>query len=220
MALILNIDSTLQHASVSIAKDGEIQMVFINEIQKDHAAFIHIASEKIAAQFPLIDLDAIAVTIGPGSYTGLRVGLAAAKGFAYALKKPLITLGTLEVMADTAVSQIQDNTNYFLCPMIDARRMEVFTAVYDNELKEISPAHAIVLEKDSFEEILKKEKCYFFGDGMPKFRDMLVNNNAYFLESNLDPISMSKMSFERFFCSNFSNAMIVAPLYTKEFYNK
>lgn len=220
MALILNIDSTLQQASVTIAKDGEILMEYINDIQKDHAAFIHVATEKIAKEIPLKNIDAIAVTVGPGSYTGLRVGLAAAKGFAYTLQKPLITIGTLEAMAHTAHSKLQENANYYLCPLIDARRMEVFTAIYCNDLKEITPPHALILNENSFEEILKKEKCYFLGDGMQKCREIIKNKNAYFLESYLEPEYISKISSEKFFYSNFSNTMIVVPLYTKEFYNK
>lgn len=220
MALILNIDSTLQQSSVTIAKDGEILIAYENDIQRDHAAFIHVATEKIATEIPLKDLDAVGVTIGPGSYTGLRVGLAAAKGFAYALNKPLITMGTLEVMAATAIAKLQVNAPFYLCPLIDARRMEVFMAIYDHNLNEITPARALVLTENSFEEILRLQKCYFFGDGMAKWKPFLNNGNAYFLESYLESKYLSKLIYDKYFCSNFSNAMIVEPLYTKEFYNK
>ncbi len=220
MALILNIDSTLQQASVSIAKDGKILMEFINDVQRDHAAFVHVATEKIANEILLKNIDAIAVTIGPGSYTGLRVGLAAAKGFSYTLQKPLITIGTLEVMAHTAHAKLPENTNCYLCPLIDARRMEVFTAIYSNSLKEVTQPQALILTENSFEDILKEQKCYFFGDGMQKFRDIVNNKNAYFIESYLEPKSVAKISNEKFICSNFSNTMIAVPLYTKEFYNK
>jgi tRNA threonylcarbamoyladenosine biosynthesis protein TsaB len=125
MSYILNIDSSTEQASVSISKDGNILSVLFNEVQKDHASFLHTAIEKLTIKcgISLVNIDAIAVTIGPGSYTGLRVGLAAAKGLCYALNKPLITLSTLKAMAKQAVMQQDFPDKYYYCPMIDARRM-------------------------------------------------------------------------------------------------
>src|SRR5262252_8762915 len=148
MALILNIDTSQDTACVSLALDGEVITAATNESQKDHAAWIHGAVEKIFAQaeHPINEMAAVGLSNGPGSYTGLRIGLATAKGLCYALKIPLITVGTLEVMSRNALEGLgqfgkngsePDFGDGLICPMIDARRMEVFTAVYDNQLNEI-----------------------------------------------------------------------------------
>src|SRR6185503_9501274 len=138
MALILHIDTAVEAASVCLAKNGEVLFISKNvrkdslgERQKDHAAWLHIAIKDIFEKnnLEITSLDAVAVTEGPGSYTGLRIGMATAKGICYGLSKPLVTLNTLLVMANAAKS----NDAGLLCPMIDARRMEVFTAVYTND---------------------------------------------------------------------------------------
>src|ERR1700761_8249865 len=141
MSLILNIDTATETAHLSIAKNGTVLQQLFNEDQKGHAAFLQPAIKKILAEQSLLinEIDAIAVTEGPGSYTGLRIGMASAKGLSYALRKPLITVNTLEAMARSAVDVLArnpiDSKEILLCPMIDARRMEVFTAIYNMELK-------------------------------------------------------------------------------------
>src|SRR5579872_6938935 len=124
MALILNIDTATEEAGISLAADGEVMAMAVNPQQRDHAAWLHSAVEKMMhdAGTRITDLQAVAVTAGPGSYTGLRVGMAAAKGFCYALNIPLITENTLKVMAMAARDQTVSEG--LLCPMIDARRME------------------------------------------------------------------------------------------------
>jgi tRNA threonylcarbamoyladenosine biosynthesis protein TsaB len=135
MALILNIDTATETGGICIAEEGKTLAMAVNPEQKDHASWLHPAVEKIMrdAGCGMKDLQAVAVTAGPGSYTGLRVGMAAAKGFCYALGIPLITENTLKVMALAAKEQAPGDG--LLCPMIDARRMEVFTAVYQNDLE-------------------------------------------------------------------------------------
>src|SRR5689334_17760726 len=127
MSLVLNIDTAVETASICLSEDRKILQVSINENQKDHAAWLSVAIQNmmINAGYRLNQLHAIGITIGPGSYTGLRVGLSAAKGLCYALNIPLITIGTLEMMAFAAKDEPAD----LLCPLIDARRMEVFTAL-------------------------------------------------------------------------------------------
>src|SRR6266513_982784 len=131
MSLLLNIDTAIETASICLSKDGNVLHLSINENQKDHAAWLTVAIQEMMQNsgYQLNQLNAIAVTIGPGSYTGLRVGLSTAKGLCYVLKIPLLTIGTLEMMAFAA----KQNPVDLLCPMIDARRMEVFTAVYDKD---------------------------------------------------------------------------------------
>ena len=138
MSLILNIDTATEKAHVSFAKDGLVINSLYSESQKEHASFLQTAIQQLTklSGVQLKDLDAVAVTAGPGSYTGLRVGMASAKGLCYALKKPLITLGTLEILTCFCywiVFKIT-MTPVLLCPMIDARRMEVFTAIYKTDL--------------------------------------------------------------------------------------
>src|SRR5436190_21695866 len=150
MALILNIDTALDNAYISLAENKKGLRYAINETTKDHAAWMQPAIDKLIKEsgFRIADLNAIGVSIGPGSYTGLRIGLSTAKGLCFALKIPLIVVGTLQVMALNAVQalaqsnfQSADNggenelVDILICPMIDARRMEVFTAVYDVRLK-------------------------------------------------------------------------------------
>src|SRR6478672_12569660 len=149
MALILNIDTALDNAYISLAENKKGLRYGINETTKDHAAWMQTAIDKLIREsgFRMADLNAIGVSIGPGSYTGLRIGLSTAKGLCFALKIPLITVNTLEIMAFSAIQDMKTHGNDLLthdlliCPMIDARRMEVFTAVYSSALVEIYKPH-------------------------------------------------------------------------------
>src|SRR5215208_5364975 len=135
MSFILNIDTALETASVSLANNGRMLQSLVSESQKDHASWLHPAI-KILLEKQGIGMDqlvAVGVSNGPGSYTGLRVGLSTAKGFCYALNIPLITIGTLKLMAFSARDEAED----LICPMIDARRMEVYTAIYTGEMAEL-----------------------------------------------------------------------------------
>ena len=220
MATIINIDSSLEVASVSISKDGIMLQHLINDVQKQHASFIHTAVQKLTndVKISLAEVGAIACTIGPGSYTGLRVGLAAAKGFCYALNIPLITIGTLEAMAHSM--QIKNvNEEIYYCPMIDARRMEVYTALFNARLEEIVPARAIVINKQFFEEELKFSKILFFGNGMEKYKNIATNYHAIFATNDDIYNSINILSHEKFTKNKFSALASSAPLYAKEFYN-
>src|SRR6266513_3397931 len=145
MSFILNIDNAVDVASVCLAKDGDALQLTTNEIQKDHAAWLHPALEEILYKngITMKDVEAVAVSIGPGSYTGLRVGLATAKGLCYAMNIPIITISTLEMMAYA----VKDEAADLICPLIDARRMEVFAVVYDKLLQlQIAPQVMIINE--------------------------------------------------------------------------
>jgi len=220
MAVIINIDSSLETASVSISKDALILQHLTNDVQKQHAAFIHCAVQKltVALQISFKEIDAVSCAIGPGSYTGLRVGLAAAKGFCYALNIPLITIGTLQAMAHSMQAQQPDKTLYY-CPMIDARRMEVYTALYNPYLKELITATAIVINKQFFEKEMQSFKILFFGNGMVKFKNIADNDNALFATNGVIYNSISLLAFQKFTENNFAPLAAAAPLYAKEFYN-
>src|SRR5436190_1267780 len=162
MALILNIDTALDSAYISLAENAQGLGYALNETAKDHAAWIQPAIHKLIEESGLriADLSAVGVSIGPGSYTGLRIGLSTAKGLCFALKIPLITINTLEIMTFSAINDIAAHdpdlfsSNLFICPMIDARRMEVFTAVYNSSLAEIYEPHARILDALTFDELL------------------------------------------------------------------
>ena len=217
MSLILNIDTATETAHVSIAKDGTVLASFQNELQKDHGSFLQPAIQRLGRDLaiPLKDIDAIAVTGGPGSYTGLRVGLASAKGLCYVLGKPLIMLSTLELLAASALSGAT-NTSILLCPMIDARRMEVFTAVYDEQLAEIISPCAMKLDDHSFEGQLINNKILFFGSGATKWKTICNHHNASFESIAFKPQAMSTMSFTQFSLSKFYDTAYCEPFYLKE----
>eukprot|EP01035_Chromulina_nebulosa_P008319 gene8319-11275_t len=176
MALILNIDTTGQQGLVTLAKDGVSLASLMDDQPMQHASFLQPAIKKLMADagYKLSELDVVAVSNGPGSYTGLRVGLASAKGLCHALNKPLITLNTLQVMAKTAIEQNAENPSFkpldsgssvVYCPMIDARRMEVFFALYDGDAKEVLAPSAAIVAEDFLREKLNSMSILFFGNG-------------------------------------------------------
>ena len=216
MALILNIDTSVDVASVCLAKNGKVLSIARNESQKDHASWLHIAIKEIFEKnnLELSSVDAIAVTGGPGSYTGLRIGMATAKGICYALNKPLISLNTLLVMANAAKDENAD----LLCPMIDARRMEVFTAIYTKELQIVKEPVAIALNENSFAEYFSKNSICFFGNGSNKFQVIEKNPQAFFRDIKTDASSMISLSEISFTEKKFADLAYAEPLYLKEFY--
>lgn len=220
MSLILNIDTALEKAHVSIAKNGQVLGSLKSESQKEHASFLQSAIQQLikTTGIHLSELDAVAVTSGPGSYTGLRVGMASAKGLCYALKKPLISIGSLEVLTDSAIQLFPElHGSVLLCPMIDARRMEVFTAVYRNDLSIIEPPCALILNEFSFEKVLKNDKMVFFGTGSAKWRTICGHPNAIFEEvSNLSE-TMSRQTNLFFSQKKFTDLAYSEPFYLKEF---
>jgi tRNA threonylcarbamoyladenosine biosynthesis protein TsaB len=220
MSIILNIDTSLETASVSIAKEGTILSVQTNAIQREHASFVHVAINELLVKENLkpSQLDAVGVTLGPGSYTGLRVGLSAAKGLCYALNKPLITVGTLEVMTKDMMLQMEKTTNFLFCPMIDARRMEVFTAMYDENFKKILAPQAKILSSQSFAEKYDENMLIFFGSGMSKWKDISNINNAFFGVNISLPNALNMLTFQKFVLSDFSNLSSSIPQYSKPFY--
>ncbi len=220
MALLLCIDSSTTHASVALAKDGLLLGIKTNTTQKDHASFLQPAIHTLLQELGLMlkQVEAIAVTTGPGSYTGLRVGLASAKGLCFALNIPLIGLHTTQVIAAAARKQIQETENFVLCPMIDARRMEVFTAVYSPDLKETSPITPKVLTADSFAELLEQQVVYFFGDGSAKWQTLCTNSNARFLTTNWNSEDMVALAEQSFQAQHLLSLAYSAPEYGKGFY--
>jgi len=223
MSLILNIDTATEIAHVSIAKDGIVLQDAFNNDQKNHAGFLQPAIKKILqdAKILITEIDAIAVTEGPGSYTGIRIGMASAKGLCYALNKPLITINTLEAMANSAILELKQqplSVRTLLCPMIDARRMEVFTAVYDILLTNILQPSAVILDISSFKSLLNEHFVNFFGSGSKKWKEECNHKNAFFTEINITAPALSSLSVNKFNQNLFTNVAYSEPLYIKEFY--
>src|SRR5580704_5487088 len=181
MSLILNIDTSMETAGVCLSIDGSTLIMAESTDQKNHSSWLHPTIARLLEEtgHRVRDLQAVAVSAGPGSYTGLRVGMAAAKGFCYALGIPLIAENTLNVMAFAAREQLAGAD--LLCPMIDARRMEVFTAIYRNDGTILLPATAMIIDENSFAEYLLLHKMSFFGDGSHKCKQLITAPSAAFV---------------------------------------
>ena len=225
MPLLLNIDTATENASVSLTNNGIVLAFAESTEQKNHASFVQIAIEKIIAdtQITFNQINAIAVTNGPGSYTGLRVGLSSAKGLCYALQKPLILLNTLEVIATKIITTVNTSFNFkqsdfLVCPMIDARRMEVFMALYDTNLNPIIAPAALILTDESFKDELSINPIFFGGSGSNKLKEILNQQNAKFIDISYSASDMIGLSEEAFANSHFANLAYSEPYYLKEFY--
>lgn len=224
MALLLNIDTATEEAAVFLAEDGHLLGAEFNSRQMDHASWVHSAIEKVLSQNckTVTDLSAIAVTEGPGSYTGLRVGMATAKGLCFALNIPLVTLNTLEVMTASVLSQDSPNDKdaaaMYYCPMIDARRMEVFTALYNESLEEIWAPRPLILESNSFESIPVERSILFFGSGAAKWKSSTTDNRFLFYEGIVTSASMVQLSYSKYLAKEFADLAYAEPVYLKEFY--
>lgn len=223
MSLILNLDTSTDKASICIASDGEAIALMENHQQKDHASWIHSAISQLLEQtkYTIQDLQAVATTAGPGSYTGLRVGMATAKGICYALSIPLITENTLRVMA-LAIKQACKEQNgadkRLFCPMIDARRMEVFTALFTSDLREEIFSTALVVGEATFADYLSTHEIIFSGNGSKKFQQLVSHPNAVFSEIQFSAEHLAVLSHQKFLDQEFSDVAYSEPLYLKEFY--
>ena len=219
MSLILNIDTALDTASVCLSKDNELLQITVNENQKEHAMWLHTAIADILQKsgHTINELQAVAVSIGPGSYTGLRVGLASAKGFCYALNIPLIAISTLKMIA-VAVKEEATGVN-LICPMIDARRMEVFTNLYDQLLTEKNTARAMIIDENSFSAMLGSNRILFCGNGSKKLQKIITSPNALFSNTIANASHLAQLSFSCFQNKEFASLAYIEPSYIKEFYS-
>jgi tRNA threonylcarbamoyladenosine biosynthesis protein TsaB len=214
---ILQINTALREATAGIGINGELMELQTNSSQFEHAAFLHPAIETLCGKMnmALSELSAVAVMNGPGSYTGLRVSLAAAKGICFALNIPLICINTLDWIAYGN----RDTEADLVCPLIDARRMEVFTAVYDKNLEYITNPAPLILEESSFLTLLESNKIAFMGDGAAKWADLCVHANALFPEAGQDARDFNALAFNAFETENFANLTTAEPFYLKGFHS-
>ncbi|RYY41865.1 MAG: tRNA (adenosine(37)-N6)-threonylcarbamoyltransferase complex dimerization subunit type 1 TsaB [Chitinophagaceae bacterium] len=221
VALLLHIESAVSGASISFSENENILHFSETVEQRETAAWLQVAIREAAAtlRISLKDLAAVCVSAGPGSYTGLRVGMASAKGLCYALKKPLITLPTLQVLSAAALAAgALPGAATLLCPMIDARRMEVFTATYDQNLAEISSAHSLVLDEHSYQSELAAGPVLFFGNGSGKWKELTGHPHAFFTHADASARYMAALGATAFHNGAFADLAYCEPLYAKEFY--
>lgn len=219
MALILNLDTATETGSVCLAKDGTAVRTMINSRQKDHAGVVTSFIETLLRELGVspTSFDAIAISGGPGSYTGLRVAAATAKGLCYAWNRPLIAINTLEMMANGM--RMKGVEEALFCPMIDARRQEVFTAVYDQALTPVIPPEALVLDPESFRDLLSASRVCFFGSGSIKWQNILPpSGNAVFGEYQPDASHLASLAEAAFTEKKFEDPAYFEPLYLKSFY--
>jgi len=220
MSLLLQIETATTSCSVALVQHGAVLAVKELDQRNIHAEVITIFIEEVfaAAVKTYADVDAVVVSSGPGSYTGLRIGVSTAKGLCFALDKPLIAIETLQAMADGMAAQLNDDS-ILLCPMIDARRMEVYTALFDSKGNRTKPTSAEIIDENSYAELLQKQKVLFFGDGAAKCQAALghyVNAlfNTEFVNSATHLSQRAVISFES---QVFENVAYFEPFYLKNF---
>jgi tRNA threonylcarbamoyladenosine biosynthesis protein TsaB len=205
--------------SVALAEDEKLIACRQLDAGYTHAENLHVFIAEILKEtgHSPSQLRAVAVSRGPGSYTGLRIGVSAAKGLAFALKIPLLSVDTLQVMA--AAVEVEKNSKTFICPMIDARRMEVYTAVYDTALQIVLPVNALIVNEENLHEYKEDTVYYFVGNGMPKCREMLSSvKGARFIEDIVpSAVKMAPLAYKNFQENKFEDTAYFEPFYLKEF---
>ena len=223
MSTILHIETSTDVCSVAVSEDG--QVIFD---QEDHSGPNH--AERLGTMVDealsftdnhAIPFDAVAVSCGPGSYTGLRIGVSMAKGVCYGRNLKLIAVPTLELLCVPILLREIPEENALLCPMLDARRMEVYAGIYDRGLKTIRPIQADIVEGETYKEFLDKRPVYFFGNGAQKCKAAINHPNAHFIE-NIEPLAkwMQPLAEKRFLNEQFEDVAYFVPFYLKDFVAK
>ena len=216
MAVILNIETATKNCSVSVAKDGEtVALKELNDGGYSHAEKLHefIKDVVLEAGIELSDLKAIAVSKGPGSYTGLRIGVSAAKGLCFALNIPLISVNTLQSLSQT----ISIKAGYII-PLLDARRMEVYSSVYNEKYENCREVLAEIITENSFETYLEKDKVYFLGDGAEKCKEFIQHPNAVFMDDKFPSAKeMCMLSYVKYKKNDIEDVAYFEPFYLKDF---
>ena len=224
MAILLLIDTSSENGSVALSQNGELIAFRICTDQKEQAGFLQPAIKELLEEkgITVATLSAVAVSIGPGSYTGLRVGLASAKGICYAANIPLITITTTYIMAvagrNAFKNEYPDHRHYHLCPMIDARRMEVYLAVYDENLQVIQEPSAFILNAPEMISFGEDKPVYFFGSGAEKWKKINSAKNIFFGDVQWDVRTIIEEATRKFEAAEFDSLENAAPLYVKPFF--
>lgn len=218
MCHILNIETSSTNCSVSLSKNGKlISIMEENDEKYSHSTKLHLFIKDVLEEsnINVNELSAVSVSKGPGSYTGLRIGVAAAKGLCFSLDIPLISISTLLILA----KQVKVDSGYIL-PVLDSRRNEVYSAVYDHKFNLIENDSPVTLKKDSFKKYLKNNRVNLVGSGQNKCKDIISDSkNLIFFDSNTYPSSkeMSLLSFQKYQNADFENLAYFEPAYLKNF---
>ena len=219
MAYIIQLETTTKQCSVALSYKGNCiskKVLLAEHFSHDEKLHVFIREVLQEASVGFSELDAVSISKGPGSYTGLRIGVAAAKGLCFALDLPLIGIQTLELMVQPFIGKAE---YAFFIPMLDARRMEVYTAVFDNSKTWIQETNALVLEAQSFYDLLGDSPCLVFGNGASKFKTLQPKINAHFTETVSYPSAedMSRLAWLEFQKKNFEDLATFEPFYLKDF---
>jgi tRNA threonylcarbamoyladenosine biosynthesis protein TsaB len=216
LAYILNIETATTNCSVSLSKNGKT--ILLKEDYNNnysHAERLHIYIDAVLNEAGITskDLDAVAVSKGPGSYTGLRIGVSAAKGLCFALDKPLVSVSTLEALAHQVIYN-----DGVIVAMLDARRMEVYSAIFDSKHNQIRETEAQIIDADSFNSYLQEGKVYFIGNGVEKTKTLINHPNAVFIEDKLPSANeMSFLAYNKFKIMDTEDVAYFEPYYLKDF---
>jgi tRNA threonylcarbamoyladenosine biosynthesis protein TsaB len=219
MAIILSIDTSTTVCSVALHKEEKLLAKTTLFSDYTHSSMLTTLVQNImdTNNLPLSELHAIALSKGPGSYTGLRIGVSTAKGLCFGLDVPLIAINTLEAFALQVIPYYK-GMGYLYCPMIDARRMEVYCSILDENLQILQQTEAKIINKDSFNEFLSNKKVIFFGDGASKCRAILDSQNAVFLENMYpDAAQIGQLAINKYLQNHFEDVSYFEPYYLKEF---
>jgi tRNA threonylcarbamoyladenosine biosynthesis protein TsaB len=219
MAKILSIETSTNVCSVAIHDSGNLMACQELFIDRSHSTYLHHCIENLLkiTEVPFSELNAVAISKGPGSYTGLRIGTSTAKGICYAHDLPLIAINTLEAMAKGVTPYILENA--LLCPMIDARRKEVYCLVTDLNGKSIVPTEAKIMDNDAFSNLLSEHIIYFFGNGAPKNKPILGHNqNARFIDGvTTSAVGVGILAWINYEHQRFEDVAYFEPYYLKDF---
>jgi tRNA threonylcarbamoyladenosine biosynthesis protein TsaB len=219
MERIILIETSTALCSTALAEDGAIVSYKESSAPKAHASLTAVFIQDMLSErgLTIADCDAVCVSMGPGSYTGLRVGVSTAKGLCFGSRKPLLAAGTLDTLAAQAYAEAEADGNYrFIIPMVDARRMEVYTAVFENgvQITETAPA---IIDENSFSDLLEQGPCLFIGDGAGKCADAIKHPNAHFLQCWPKASSMLAPAMKAYKEKRFEDVAYFEPFYLKEF---
>ena len=221
MSRILCVDTSSFICSVSVFENLSLISSNSTEVEKSHSKLIiQLIDQSLKdAKIKINEVDAFAVSMGPGSYTGLRIGVSTIKGLCYSLEKPLISINTLEILSKSALNHINNYNDFFICPMIDARRMEVFTKMLDNNFNEVEKDKALILDDKSFNDICGSKLIYFFGDGSNKFQKITNNKNFHFIDNIISSSKhMGELANIKYENNQFENLTTFEPFYIKDFF--
>ena len=228
MQRIILIETSTALCSAAIAEDGVVTAYRESSAPKAHASLTSVFIDEMLRErgLKIADCDAVCVSMGPGSYTGLRVGVSTAKGLCFGSGKPLLAVGTLDTLvaqaADTVIPDLIGDPR-FIIPMIDARRMEVYTAVFEiagqagNDARQITETAPAIIDENSFAEYLEQGPCLFIGDGAGKCADVIKHPNAHFCQCHPKASSMLQPAIEAYHRQDFKDVAYFEPFYLKEF---